>query len=158
MKTLTKMLIAGVVLSAGMLSQGASAQTLYMQKDRDMQRGTDAMLAGELETASKYLRRATKKDLGPLRLVPTLNNLCAVDYALGKLDSAERACSRAIGEDRYFWRAYVNRGNVRKALGDHQLAKADYEKAVRLKPDADLPKHALARFIKELPKQMADAR
>ncbi len=158
MKTLTKTLIVGISMTAGVLQQAANAQTLYMLHDRDMQRGTEAMLAGELETASKYLRRAAKKDLGPLRLVPTLNNLCAVDYALGKLESAEQACTRAIGEDRFFWRAYVNRGNVRKALGDYQLAKADYEKAIRLKPDADLPKRALARFIEEQPKQMADAR
>lgn len=158
MKTLTKTLIAGIALTASVLPQAASAQTLYMLHDRDLQRGTEAMLAGELETASKYLRRATKKDLGPLRLVPALNNLCAVDYALGKLESAEQACTRAIAEDRYFWRAYVNRGNVGKSLGDYQRAKADYEKAVRLKPDADLPKRALARFIEEQPQQMADAR
>jgi len=158
MMTFTKTLIAGAVLAAAGLSQGADAQTLYMRHDRDMQRGNAAMLAGDLDAAAKYLRRAAKKDLGPQRLVPTLNNLCAVDYALGNLDSAEEACSRAIGEDRYFWRAYVNRGNVRKARGDYQSAQADYEKAVRLKPGADMPKRALARLISEQPKLVAEAR
>jgi tetratricopeptide (TPR) repeat protein len=158
MKLLTKTLMAGALLVTGGISQAADAQTLYMRADRDMTRGTEALMAGDLENASLHLSRAVRKNLGPERLVPALNNLCAVDYALGKLDSAEAACTRAVAEDRHFWRAYVNRGNVRKARGEYVLARADYEKAVRLKPASDLPKRALARLMEEQPTLMADAR
>ncbi|NVJ98316.1 MAG: hypothetical protein HWE25_09195 [Alphaproteobacteria bacterium] len=154
----SKKLIAGVALAVAGLSVGANAQTLYMQKNRNMERGMEAMMAGDLEGASRYLARAAKADLGKPRLLPVLNNLCAVDYALGKLDSAEEACTRAIAEDRFFWRAYVNRGNVFKAQGRFEDAQADYAKAGRLKPESSLPGKALARLKEEQPKLFADAR
>lgn len=153
----SKKLVATVALAVAGLSAGASAQTLYLENNRNMDRGMKAMMAGDLERASTYLARAAKADLGKPRLVPVLNNLCAVDYALGKLETAEEACTRAIAEDRFFWRAYVNRGNVYKAQGLFKDAQADYAKAVRLKPESELPKRALSRLMEEQPKLMANA-
>lgn len=157
MWTIPKGLVAAAALTIAGFSTMAQAQTYYMGKDSNIERGTKAMMKGNLETASRYLGRAAQTDLGHDRLVPVLNNLCAVDYALGKLESAEAACSRAISEDRHFWRAYVNRGNVLKAKGQFDAARDDYAKAVRLNPNGELPKRALARLMEEQPQRFAAA-
>ncbi|SDE37381.1 tetratricopeptide repeat protein [Kordiimonas lacus] len=158
MWTTRKSLVAGAVLAVASFSAAANAQTFYAGPDRNIERGTDALMQGDLKTASKYFHRAAETNLGKERLVPLLNNLCAVDYALGKLDSAEEACSRAIAEDRHFWRAYVNRGNVLKAKGEYADAHQDYAKAVRLKPKSDIAQRALARLQEEQPKLFAAAK
>lgn len=154
----SKKLIAGVALAVVSVSTTVSADTLYFSNDRNMERGMEALMQGELQTASKYLGRAAKTDLGKERLVPVLSNLCAVDYALGKLDSAQEACDRAIQEDRHFWRAYVNRGNVHKAKGHFEEAREDYTRALRINPNGQLPKDALARLMEEQPKYFAEAK
>ncbi|NVJ70722.1 MAG: tetratricopeptide repeat protein [Alphaproteobacteria bacterium] len=158
MKTTGKQLIAATALALIGFSTAANAQTFYMNENRDIKRGTEAMKQGDLEGASRYFRRAASRDIGAERLVPVLNNLCAVDYAQGKLDSAEEACTRAIAEDRHFWRAYVNRGNVLKAKGHFAQAHQDYAKAVKLKPGSDMTQRALAKLLEEQPKLFAVAR
>jgi len=157
MWTTSKTLVAGAVLAVASFSAAANAQTYYAGPDRNIERGTEAMMQGDLETASKFFHRAADSNLSKGRLVPLLNNLCAVDYALGKLDSAQEACTRAIAEDRRFWRAYVNRGNVLKAKGDYSDAHRDYAKAVSLKPKSGIAQRALARLQEEQPKLFAAA-
>lgn len=114
-------MIKAVTVMAGVLlvSTGASqAQVIYGQENSNLTRANQSMMAGDLESASKYFRRAVKANLGHERLVPTLNNYCAVEYAIGNFENAEKVCSEAISNDRRYWRAYVNRANVRAALGD----------------------------------------
>ena len=152
-----KTLIASVVLGAAVISTGASAQVIYVENNRNVERGTAAMMKGDLENASKYYRRAARANLSTERMVAVLNNLCAVDYALGNLEKAEEACDDAIGLDRRYWRAYVNRGNVHKAQGDVESAHKDYARAVEIKPNGELPKRALARLISEQPRLLAKA-
>jgi len=144
---------AGVIFAVSSTSQ---AQVIYGHENSNLTRANSAMMAGELETASQHFRRAVKANLGSERLVPALNNYCAVEYAINNLENAEKVCSQAIGEDRRYWRAYVNRGNVRTALGKLDAARADYEKAVKLKPNSKMAREALASFQKPNPTLLAE--
>jgi len=141
--------LMAMLMGAGLIgvsAPGAEAQGLYLTKDRNYEVAMQAMKAGDMVTAADRFERAVSFDIGSERLLPMLNNLCAVNYVLGRLDNAKAACDRAIQEDRHYWRAYVNRGNVFKARGDLKAARADYSYAVRLAPKANLPKQALARL------------
>ncbi len=142
------------------LTTGVSAQavkTLYVGQDMNIERGMNALKAGKLEEALKHLGRAARADIGTERLVPVLSNICAIEYARGNLDAAEQACDRAIGEDRTFWRAYVNRGNVHKARGDYEAARADYERAVGVDGN-DLAVQALVSLDAHADKLVAEAK
>ncbi len=139
------------------VSTAGHAQIIYGHENPNLTRATSAMMAGELEKASRHFRRAVKSNLGAERLIPALNNYCAVEYALENLENAEKVCSQAIAEDRRYWRAYVNRGNVRTSLGQLDAARADYEKAVKLKPNSQIAQNALANIQKPNPTLMADA-
>ena len=148
-------IVAGVMLT---VSTAGQAQVIYGHENPNLSRATSAMMAGELEVASKYFRRAVRANLGAERLIPALNNYCAVEYAINNFENAEKVCSQAIGEDRRYWRAYVNRGNVRTALGKLEEARADYEKAVKLKPNSRIANEALAGVQKLNPSLLADAK
>lgn len=145
---------AGVMLT---VSTAGQAQVIYGHENSNLSRATSALMAGELERASLHFKRAVKSNLGSERLIPALNNYCAVEYALNNLENAEKVCSEAISEDRRYWRAYVNRGNVRTALGKLDAARADYEKAIKLKPNSQLAQNALANFQKPNPALLAEA-
>lgn len=126
------------------LASTAQAQVIYGHENTNLTRANQAMMAGELEVASRYFRKAVKANLGHEKLVPALNNYCAVEYALGNFENAEKVCSEAISEDRRYWRAYVNRGNARAAIGQLEQAKADFERAVKIKPNSKIANNALA--------------
>lgn len=138
------------------VSTGGQAQVIYGHENTNLSRANSAMMAGDLEVASLNFKRAIKANLGSERLIPALNNYCAVEYAINNLESAEKICSEAIGKDRRYWRAYVNRGNVRAALGKMDAARADFEKAVKLKPGSRLAQNALASFQKPTPNLLAE--
>lgn len=135
--------LAGVLMATSVSSQ---AQVIYGQENSNLTRANQSMMAGDLEAASKYFRRAVKANLGGEQLVPALNNYCAVEYALGNLENAEKACSEAISNDRRYWRAYVNRANTRAELGDKEGAAADYDKALSIKPNSKIAAAAFASF------------
>lgn len=142
-------MVKAVAVMTGVLlaSTGASqAQVIYGQENSNLTRATQAMMAGDLESASKYFGRAVKANLGEERLIPALNNYCAVEYAIGNYENAEKVCSEAISNDRRYWRAYVNRANVRAVLGNAEGANADYEKALSIKPNSRIAAEALASF------------
>lgn len=136
--------VAATALLANLASP-VEAQVFYMSKNSNYNLAEQAMRAGELDRASKLFRRATKGSLGSETLLAAYNNLCAVDLARGALEDAEKACTRAIGKNRLYWRAYVNRGHVRAAMGNQELAVADLQKAIKLKPQSKLAKRVLAR-------------
>lgn len=152
-KTIT--VAAGVLLTLGSASH---AQVIYGQENSNLKRANAAMMAGEFESASKYFRRAVRANLGQEKLISALNNYCAVEYAVGNMENAEEVCSNAIKNDRRYWRAYVNRGNVRAALGKLELAKSDYERAVELKPNSGIANRALASFQNSNGTLFAEAR
>jgi tetratricopeptide (TPR) repeat protein len=157
---LTKKLVIAATVAVVGLSAGAGAQstkTIYLGQDMNIERGMNALRSGDLDGALKHLRRAARADIGTERLVPVLSNICAIEYAQGNLDAAEEACDRAIGEDRSFWRAYVNRGNVYKARGDYTAAKADYERAAQIDRN-DLSERALASLEASKDKLVAEAK
>lgn len=128
------------------VTSATHAQVIYGHENSNLTRANQAMMSGEFEAASKYFGKAIRANLGQEKLIPALNNYCAIEFALGNFENAEKVCSKAIGEDRRYWRAYVNRGNARAALGQLDEARADYERAVKLKPNSKIAANALASF------------
>lgn len=145
------------VMSFGGGATAQSVKTIYVGQDVNIERGMSALRSGDLDGALKHLRRAARGDIGTERLVPVLSNICAIEYARGELDAAEEACDRAINEDRSFWRAYVNRGNVHKSRGDYAAAKSDYERAAGIDRN-DLSVQALASLEAYADKLVAEAK
>jgi len=133
----------------------ANAQVFYMKKNADYQRAIIAMQDGNLERASLLYSRALKGSLREDVRLNAYNNLCAVDFARGALENAEKACSGAIAKNRLFWRAYINRGHVRAALGETELALKDLRKAVKLQPKNSLAKRVLKRYENQKDKRYA---
>ena len=136
--------MAATVMFAN-LATPVEAQVFFMSKNSNYILADQAMRTGELDRASLLFKRAVKGSLGNETLLAAYNNLCAVDLARGDLENAEKACTHAIGKNRLYWRAYVNRGHVRAAMGKQDLALADLQKALRLKPESKLIKRVLAR-------------
>lgn len=128
------------------VSVTSHAQVIYGAQDANLTHAMKAMRAGEFERAALFYNRAVRTDLGIERMVPALNNLCAVEYAIGNHEKAEKACSNAIGYDRLYWRAYVNRGNARVSLGKINEAHKDFQKAVKINGRAKIARNALAQF------------
>lgn len=151
----TKVMTLAATMTLAVAS-ASEAQVLYARNNTNLTKATEAMMSGDLEKASTYFRRAVKANLGEERMVLALNNYCAVEYALGNFESAENICTKAIGEDRHYWRAYVNRGNARRELGNVVEAKADYSKALRLKPSSRIAKAALASVTPAEDRLLAD--
>ncbi|PCI62247.1 MAG: hypothetical protein COB37_07205 [Kordiimonadales bacterium] len=138
-------LIAASVTLAGFTSATAS-EVIFVQKNSAYSTAVKAMMAGKLDKASRYYKRALKHGVAQTRISEGYNNLCAVDYARGDYEAAEDACNKAIANNRTYWRAYVNRSNVRVALGQNDLAMADAEKAASLKPANRIVKRVLANL------------
>ena len=152
--------VAGLLVAVSGVTVGAEAQatkTLYLSENGNLERGMQSLRQGNLKQAARHLRRAVRADLGAERLAPALSNLCAVEYVLGELDAAEKHCSQAIGEDRHFWRAYVNRGNVHKAKGSYDAAHADYRRAADISSN-DLTAQALASLEADHDRLVAEAK
>lgn len=147
--------VAGTLFMA--VTGAASAQTLNFNNNSTLVRAGTALLAGKLETARTHYKRALRSNLAAKDLAPAYNNLCAIEFTLGNLEAAEKACSNSIGEDRRYWRAYVNRGNARLALGLEEQARTDFEKAVQIKPKAQVAVRALARVNQPTERLLASA-
>lgn len=128
---LNKMQVAGVMIAGFFLYVPPSvyAEKFYMEAEPNIAKAEKSILSGNLEEASKYYNRAIRSGIDTDRLVSVLNNLCIVEYALGKAEQAIEACTGAIEKKTRFWQAYVNRANARLALGDVEGAKADYKQA-----------------------------
>lgn len=140
----TKSVVLSVALSLTVFSGVVEAQIIQVSPNYNLTRATQAVKKGEFPTARKYLLRASKDSLSNQQLSSALTDLCGIDYALGNLESAEKACNRAIRVDRKNWRTYFNRGAVLRALGRKGAAEADYVKAAELKPNDARIKDALA--------------
>lgn len=139
--------ILGVALITVGLFAPVKAQVFYFSEDSNIKQAEKAIRSGDLVNASRYYHRAVLSRLGKERLLPTLNNICIIDYALKEYQQAKDACSAAIREDRKFWQAYVNRGNVKRAMGDIYGAEEDYKRAVRLNPHKKVAQQALDNLM-----------
>ncbi|GHF26561.1 hypothetical protein GCM10017044_21940 [Kordiimonas sediminis] len=129
-----------------LISTTAKAQVIHINFDSNIKKAVQALNAKDLNRASLYFHRALDGNLSDDHLIATLNNVCAVDYAIGSLDTAKKACDDLLAKDRINWRGYVNRGNVHAAQGDYDLAKLDYDKAYSLKPDNVIVNAAITQF------------
>ncbi|TNE61900.1 MAG: tetratricopeptide repeat protein [Alphaproteobacteria bacterium] len=133
--TRTKRSLAILLAVAG-ISGAVSAQslTLHVTRDYYLDHGDRALAAGETLKAADYFRKALRKNLSADERIAAQNSLCAAEFILGNYDAASEACTAAIRADGGYWKAYVNRGNARNALGDTEGAIADYCEAKALEP------------------------
>jgi tetratricopeptide (TPR) repeat protein len=124
-------LIFAVISSA---SAKADGRIFYVNPDRSVVKAQEAFNARDHETALAQFRKAARRGLSDEHRVIVHNSICASLYLLERYEEATVACSSAIEQDRYYWQAYVNRGNARRALGDTEGAVADFCQAHGLRP------------------------
>ncbi|NVJ70610.1 MAG: hypothetical protein HWE08_09675 [Alphaproteobacteria bacterium] len=128
------LLSALLVFLAFSMPVQAQAQVIYVNPDRNIEDGQKAMSEGDYARASRYFKKAVRRNLSSEHMAIVQNSLCASLFFEGAYEDAEGACSAAIEEDGRYWKAYVNRGHARKALGDQAGALADFCKANTLSP------------------------
>jgi len=126
-----------LTLALTLISGAVQAQTMTLQFSRDyyLVHGSKALVKGDMDAAARYFRRALMKNLTEAERTSAQNSLCAAEYSLGHFGAAKKACTAAIKANKGYWKAYVNRGNALRALGDHKAALADYCAAHALEPD-----------------------
>ena len=112
----------------------AQAQVIVVNPDRDILKAQHAMRKGELSTALKHYKQAQRKDLSDDHRVVVQNSICAISYMQGDYSEAAEACSVVIDAAPSYWKAYVTRGNAKRALGDFDGALADFCAAKRINP------------------------
>lgn len=135
--TLSILVLMFSSILAALASFPASAQTqvITINPDRAIMRAQHALRQGDLEVALKYYKQAERKNLSREHRTVVLNSICAVSYLQGNYDDAAEACSSVIDETPGYWKAYVTRGNAKRALGDFDGALVDFCEANRLSPD-----------------------
>ena len=122
----------------------AQVQTIYVSLDQVIERAQQAMMEGHMEVALAHFRKAEQRNLSTENRVIVQNSICAVAFRLGEYAEAETSCSKAINGNRKYWKAFVNRGNVRRASGNMDGAFSDYCEAIRLSPE-----HVKGNFTKK---------
>lgn len=128
--------LAGFGLAcAGFAAAEAQPRTFHLSQDRYLVSGNTALEEGRLEDALRNFRMAVRKNITARERTATFNSICAVENILGNAEAAIDACDAAIKADKAYWKAYVNRGNARAALGNREGAIEDYCRANELNPD-----------------------
>lgn len=153
-----KSVIVGVTLAMTSVSAGAEAQIFQIEGNYNLSRAAKFVKQGELTSARKYLRRAVRDSLSDSQMTSALADLCGIDYTLGKLESAEKACDRAVRVDRKNWRAYFNRGYVLQALGKKEAAENNFVRASKLNPGEVRVQEVLAKLNGSGAKRFAENR
>jgi tetratricopeptide (TPR) repeat protein len=129
-----------VCLVLGLLSGGSPAQAdinsgvIYLSPDPLLVKGEKAFFVGDYNESINLLTKGLKKSLSKEQEVSVYNALCAAEYKLGNWDKAHGYCTKAISQDQHYWRAYVNRGNIFKALGNKIKAYENYCRAREIAP------------------------
>tara|TARA_R110002096_G_scaffold190345_8_gene371452 strand:+ start:186 stop:665 length:480 start_codon:yes stop_codon:yes gene_type:complete len=144
-----KAAVLSIVFGLTAVTPAVNAQVYHVEKNYNLAQASKAIAKGDLNGGAKYLRRAVRTSLAAEQLETALTDLCAIDYHLGKLNSAEKICSRALRVNRKSWKAYYNRGHVRRALGETEAAETDYLKAAKIAPNELRVQKALAAVSKE---------
>lgn len=121
----------GVLASMPVVAQ---AHIIVVNPDRDILKAQHAMRKGELSVALKHYKQAQQKDLSDDHRVVVQNSICAISYMQGEYSAAANACTKVIDEDPSYWKAYVTRGNAKRALGDFTGALSDFCKARSINP------------------------
>lgn len=127
-------LVAIGLVGAGFAAAEAEPRTFHLSQDRYLASGNVALEEGRFEDALRNFRMAVRKNITERERTITFNSICAVENILGHAEAAVEACDAAIKADRAYWKAYVNRGNARSALGNHEGAIEDYCRANELSP------------------------
>lgn len=124
-------LAIAVVLSAAAKADG---RTFHVNPDRNIVKGQAALNEGDYEQALRYFQNAARRDLSEEHAISVQNSICASLYLLERYEEAAETCTGVIDADKSYWRAYVNRGNALRALGQTDSAISDFCTAHALRP------------------------
>lgn len=124
--------VSGIFAST---SVNAQAHVIITSPDRDILRAQHAMRRGEYDIALEHYQKAARKDLSEEHRLVVHNSMCAISYLHGKYREATEQCSKVIEDSPSHWKAYVTRGNAKRALGDFDGALADFCEANKLSPE-----------------------
>jgi len=148
------LLRAGVLQQLGKLDKAMADVDAALKASPDLQpamRIRAALLAangktGEAVDQLEKLRKMAPKD------VLVMMQLAALCHVQKSYEKAIDTYSAALAERPSLWMAMRGRGDSQLALGKHQLAIADYENAVKLKPDDASLLNNLAWVLSTSPK------
>lgn len=112
----------------------AQAHILVVNPDRSIMKAQNAMRQGKLSVALEHYKKAQRKNLSDEHRIVVQNSICAISYMQGEYGAAADACTKVIDDDPSYWKAYITRGNAKRALGDFAGALTDFCEAKRLSP------------------------
>lgn len=115
-------------------SANADGRTFHVHPDRNIVKGQTALNEGDYEQALRYFQNAARRNLSEKHSISVQNSICASLYLLERYEEAADTCTGVIDADKSYWRAYVNRGNALRALGQTDDAISDFCKAHTLRP------------------------
>lgn len=129
----TTTVLAAAALTGALLASAAPARAeTYAQL---LDRSAAAIVAEDFRTGLVHSRDLVAlPHLTRTQQAVAYTHLCINLSQIGRSTEALRACDEAVARDAGAWGAYVNRGNVRSAVGDRLAARADYRKAKSLSP------------------------
>ncbi len=137
------LVVASIFVSSSVYAAD-NVKTLRFSENHDFTKGQKAMQAGQLKKAVRYFDRSLKANMSANYKIAAYNNLCAVQYAQGLHEKAEKACLSALKLDRKYWRAHVNLGNIKKSAGDIDAARHHYLKAKSVNSSSQIVASALS--------------
>ena len=139
MKKYAPIFILFLTLSvSGFSAQAQHQLVLVFSSSNTLEKGKAALENGEIEKAISLLNSALRNKLSPQDDYSANNDLCVAYYLSENFEEAMKKCNRAIRNTSNKWVAYNNRGNVYLASGKYNLAIADYEKGLQLKPSSEV--------------------
>lgn len=113
-----------------------SNHVIVLQPSELIQRGNSLIEAGELQEAKNYLERALKSGLTEQQTANAHNSLCVAFLKEEHWRKAMNHCDAAIELVSYNWRFFNNRGNIYLGLGQPELALREYNKGLKISPNA----------------------
>jgi len=100
--------------------------------DQEKQKGNDCFKKGDFANGVKHYSEAIKRNPSDAKIY---SNRAACYTKLTAFDLALKDCDKSIELDAGFIKAYLRKGNVLKAMGQHQKAMDVYEKAMEIDPN-----------------------
>jgi len=100
--------------------------------EQEKQKGNDCFKKGDFANGVKFYSEAIKRNPSDAKIY---SNRAACYTKLTAFDLALKDCDKSISLDGGFIKAYLRKGNVLKAMGQHQKAMDVYEKAMEIDPN-----------------------
>jgi hypothetical protein len=127
--------VISALLSTSVLLSAASAAHAEITAAGLLDRSAHLLNVGNWRQAASASRALlARSDLTMQMRLAGNTNLCVAETKLDHLSAAETACDKSVALNPGYWVNYVNRGNVRRMIGDVRGAHSDYARAKALNP------------------------